>query len=71
MRTDEAYRHECEVRWLITLAPPAIKIYLVAVEKRRGLESAERLRRDARAAWEAKHRLGRASMEISGSSTRA
>lgn len=71
MRTDEAYRHECEVRWLITLAPPAIKTYLVAVEKRRGVESAERLRRDARAAWEAERRPSRANTEINESSTKA
>lgn len=51
MRTDEAYRHECEVKWLVRLAPPAIKTYLVAVEKKRGPAAAERLRQDARAAW--------------------
>lgn len=54
MRTDEAYRHECEVKWLISLAPAAIKSFLMAVEKKRGLEAADRLRRDARAAWEAR-----------------
>ncbi|WP_420868298.1 DUF7696 family protein [Cupriavidus oxalaticus] len=44
MRTDELHRHECEVRWPISLAPPAIKTYLVAVEKKRGAAAAERLR---------------------------
>ncbi|MGH8374414.1 MAG: DUF7696 family protein [Pseudomonas sp.] len=48
---DETYRHECEVKWLISLAPAAIKAFLVAVEKRRGPEAAERLRQDAWAAW--------------------
>lgn len=66
MRTDEAWRHECKVRWLLTLAPAAIKTQLMAVEKRRGLEASERLRRDARAAWEAKPRPGGASTATSG-----
>ncbi|WP_430869648.1 DUF7696 family protein [Cupriavidus basilensis] len=56
MRADEAYRHECEVKWLISLAPAAIRAYLDAVEKKRGAEAAERLRRDARAMWEARAR---------------
>ncbi|SPR97369.1 DUF7696 family protein [Cupriavidus taiwanensis] len=56
MRTDEAWRHECEVRWVISLAPAAIKAYLMAVEKKRGAAAAERLRQDARAAWEARSR---------------
>ncbi|WP_419951036.1 DUF7696 family protein [Cupriavidus phytorum] len=65
MRTDEAWRHECEVRWVISLAPPAIKAYLMAVEKKRGAAPAERLRQDARAAWEARSR-SRASTATPG-----
>lgn len=66
MRVDETYRHKCEVKWPISLAPGAIKAYLIAVEKRRGAESAERLRRDARAAWEARRREGPANTGTSG-----
>ena len=47
----EAWRRECEIRWLIKRTPEEIKRYLASVEKHRGKEAAERLKNDAREAY--------------------
>lgn len=57
MRTDDKYRHECEVRDCIKRFYPdgnAMAAHLVRVAKRRGQEAADRLRADALAAWQAR-----------------
>ncbi len=48
MRTDEAWRHECEVRWLAAKPGQRIAEYLKVVEKQRGRPAAEKLLEDVR-----------------------
>lgn len=48
MRTDEAWRHECEVRWLAPLPDWQVTEYLTKVEKGRGRDAAVRLAADMR-----------------------
>ncbi len=67
MRTDEAYRHECEVRWLAPLPDWRVTEYLTKVEKARGREAAVKLASDVRAARKA----ARGSTETSGSNSKA
>lgn len=44
----EAWRHECEVRYVVALGTNAErKSYLALVNERRGTEAAARLRKDA------------------------
>lgn len=50
MRTDEAYRHECEVQTVARWTGQEIADYLKVVEKRRGRLAAERLLADVRKA---------------------
>lgn len=48
------HRHQCETRHVLALAVgsrASSDAYLELVEKRRGKEAAERLRRDAREQW--------------------
>lgn len=51
-KTNEPYRHECEVNWLVkkykTQGADSVKKYLYDVEKARGSASAERLRYDTK-----------------------
>ena len=50
----EAYRHECEARAIAALPTLADRrAWLEAVEKRRGKDEADRLRRTMKALWEA------------------
>ncbi|WP_425306681.1 DUF7696 family protein [Cupriavidus pauculus] len=49
MRTDEAWRHECEVRWLAKKTGQQIADFLTLVQKWRGRAAAERLVADVRA----------------------
>ncbi|WP_454844881.1 DUF7696 family protein [Ralstonia thomasii] len=49
MRTDAAYRHECEVRTLARWTGQQIAAYLREVEKQRGRPAAERLLADVKA----------------------
>ncbi|WP_420868792.1 DUF7696 family protein [Cupriavidus pauculus] len=49
MRTDEAWRHECEVRWLAERSDADVTAYLVKVEKHRGRPAAVQLASDIRA----------------------
>lgn len=56
MRTDEQFRHECEVRWCVRAHFPdgeRMAEQLARVERRRGKPAAERLRADVRVAWKA------------------
>ncbi|WP_455423714.1 DUF7696 family protein [Cupriavidus pampae] len=62
MRTDEAWRHECEVRWLAALPDDRVIAFLTVVEKRRGRSVAEQLASDMRA----HRRASRASTATSG-----
>ena len=51
---DEADRHRCEVSWVMRAFYPDGKKaadYFDLVEKKRGKESAEKLRQDCRVAW--------------------
>ena len=56
----ERHRHRCEIRTMLRKAdsegPEAIGEYLLKVERARGAESAERLRAEARAQWQAGNR---------------
>lgn len=63
MRTDEAYRHECEVRWLAPMPDWRVTEFLAKVEKHRGRPAAVKLASDMRAA----RRAARASTETGGS----
>jgi hypothetical protein len=48
----EAFRHECEVRFVLKMrSPDARSQYLAGVEARRGKPAADRLRDGVRAAW--------------------
>lgn len=54
MRTDEQFRHECEVRWCVTEHYPdgaRMAEHLKLIERRRGKVAASRLRADVRKAW--------------------
>lgn len=53
MRTDEAWRHECEVRWLAGMPGWRIAEYLKAAEEKRGRPAAEKLLSDVREARKA------------------
>lgn len=49
----EAYRHECEVRYVVSLGTQEDRRkYLAGVAKRRGLEAMSTLRNDAIRLWE-------------------
>lgn len=51
---DEAERHRCEVSWVMRAFYPDGKRaaeYFDMVEKKRGKESADKLRQDCRVAW--------------------
>lgn len=61
MRADEAWRHECEVRWLARKHGQEIAGFLRKVEKHRGRPAADKLASDVRAA-----RQRRASTATSG-----
>ena len=56
IRSDEQYRHECEVRqvlqWRAERGSEWVRDWLGRVEKSRGKEAADRLRNDARREWE-------------------
>lgn len=45
----EAWRHECEVRYVLTLSPMERRAYLDRVVERRGAERGGKLRKDAEA----------------------
>ena len=52
---DEAERHRCEVSWVIRAFYPRheeAKEYFQLVQKHRGQEAADKLRDDARKAWQ-------------------
>lgn len=56
MRTDEAFRHACEVRWCVRHFWPngeRMADHLKLIERRRGKPAANQLRKDVRAAWKA------------------
>jgi hypothetical protein len=56
MRTDDEYRHACEVRWCVRNFWPSgdrIAAHLDLIAKRRGKAAADRLRADVREAWRA------------------
>ncbi len=59
MRTDEAWRHECEARRLAVLPDWRVTEELKAVEKARGLVEAQRLAATIRAL----RKKGRANIE--------
>lgn len=51
-RDSEAWRHECEVRYVINLPTAADRRrYLDGVEEQRGKEAADRLRADVMEMW--------------------
>jgi 5-enolpyruvylshikimate-3-phosphate synthase len=51
----EAWRHECEARYIAALPSLAERrIYLTEVERRRGKAEADRLRATMKALWKAK-----------------
>ncbi|WP_029307757.1 MULTISPECIES: DUF7696 family protein [Cupriavidus] len=62
MRTDEAWRHECEVQWLAGRPGQEIADYLRKVENKRGRPTADKLASDVRAV----RRTNRASTATSG-----
>jgi len=66
VRTDEAWRHECEVLWLSRRPGQDIADYLRKVESKRGRPAADKLASDVRAA----RRPNRASTETPRSSTK-
>ncbi|KWR88796.1 DUF7696 family protein [Cupriavidus sp. IDO] len=66
MRTDEAWRHECEVRWPAERPGQEIADFLRKVEKHRGRPAAEKLHSDVRAA----RKVARESTATSGSNTK-
>ena len=50
----EAYRHECEVRFVVGMpGPEQRRTYLAGVEAKRGKPAADRLREGVRAVWAA------------------
>ncbi|WP_418235860.1 DUF7696 family protein [Cupriavidus malaysiensis] len=63
MRSDEVWRHECEVRWLAPLPDGRVTEFLEKVEKHRGRPAAVKLASDMRAA----RRAARASTETAAS----
>lgn len=66
MRTDETYRHECEVRWLAPLPDWRVTEYLKQVEKARGRPAVTKLAADVRET----RRASQASMATAGSPTK-
>ena len=59
---DEDERHRCEVSWVIRAFYPRneeAKEYFQKVEKHRGKEAADRLRDDARKAWQKRNQVKR------------
>lgn len=66
MRTDEAWRHECEVQWLARRPGQEIADYLRKVESKRGRPAAQQLHSDVRKARQAV----RGSTATSGSNTK-
>lgn len=54
MRTDETWRHACEVRWCVTTFYPsadAMKAHLEKIKRRRGEAAMQRLRMDVLTEW--------------------
>lgn len=48
----EAFRHECEVRFVVNMpGPQERRDFMDGVEKKRGKPAADRLRDGVRAAW--------------------
>lgn len=50
-RSDETYRHECEVRWAATLVLPERRKHLELVEQKRGLKARKRLEEGLKELW--------------------
>ena len=50
-RSDENYRHECEVRWAATLVLPERRKHLDLVEQKRGLKARKRLEEGLKELW--------------------
>lgn len=54
MRTDEAFRHQCEVRWCVKTFWPdieAMKAHLDKIKRRRGEPAMQHLRTDVLTEW--------------------
>lgn len=54
MKTNEQFRHACEVRWCVKTFYPdaeAMKAHLAKIKRRRGEAAMQRLRVDVLAEW--------------------
>lgn len=52
----EAYRKQCEIRWILTLSKPQRAVFYARVAKARGEPAARVLVRDVSAEWARRHR---------------